>query len=193
MFDAKTVENFVGQEEIDKILALVKTIEPWENGGSDFWDNRSLNAINIYLNNDKEVGKILYDIRQRLGIEIQKLYGVEQVYPDLFQVVRWFPGMHQPPHADDMTDAADERKAEVEWFNHRHYGAIIYLNDDYTGGQTFYPNHDVAITPKAGMLAVHPGDPNHLHGVTEIGGTIRYTLASFWTRDIEFFDGWVID
>lgn len=193
MFDAKTVENFVSQEEINKILTLVKGIEPWENGGGEFWDNRSLNAINIYLNHDKEVGRLLYDIRARLSEKIKELYNLDEAYPDLFQVVRWFPGMYQPPHADDMTDAVDETRSELEWFNHRHYGAIIYLNDDYTGGKTFYPNHDVAITPKAGMLAVHPGDPNHLHGVTEIQGAMRYTLASFWTKDAEFFDGWVLD
>lgn len=193
MFNARIVDNFVSQEEAAKIVNFVKDIEPWEYGGSDFWDNRSLNAINVYEQRDKEIGALLYSIRQRLGEKIKELYGHSEIYPDLFQVVRWFPGMKQDPHADDMTDAMEHEKHLVEWFNHREYGAIIYLNDDYEGGHTYYPNHGIEIIPKAGTLAVHPGDPNHLHGVTEVQGGMRYTLASFWTQNKEYFDGWVID
>jgi len=192
MFNAQTVQNFISAEEAQTIINFVKDIEPWENGGSEFWDNRSLNAINIYNNQSKEIGTMLYDIRQKLGEEIKKLYGIPEVYPDLFQVVRWFPGMEQSPHADDMTDAMEHEKHLVEWFNHREYGAIIYLNNDYEGGHTYYPHHNFDIAPEVGKLAVHPGDPNHLHGVTKIEGGVRYTLASFWTRDKEYFDGWTL-
>jgi hypothetical protein len=192
MFNAKTVQNFITAEEASTIIDFVKSIEPWENGGSDFWNNRSLNAINIYRDMSPEIGKILYDIRQKLGEEIKSLYGLPEVYPDLFQVVRWFPGMEQSPHADDMTDAMEHEKHLVEWFSHREYGAIIYLNDNYSGGHTYYPNQGFDIAPEVGKLAVHPGDPEHLHGVTKIEGNVRYTLASFWTRDKEYFDGWII-
>jgi hypothetical protein len=41
-------------------------------------------------------------------------------------------------------------------------------------------------------LAVHPGDPEHLHGVTKVENGMRYTLASFWTQEEEYFDGWVL-
>jgi hypothetical protein len=192
MFNAKTVQNFITAEEASTIIDFVKSIEPWEDGGSDFWNNRSLNAINIYRDMSPEIGKILYDIRQKLGEEIKSLYGLPEVYPDLFQVVRWFPGMEQSPHADDMTDAMEHEKHLVEWFSHREYGAIIYLNDNYSGGHTYYPNQGFDIAPEVGKLAVHPGDPEHLHGVTKIEGNVRYTLASFWTRDKEYFDGWII-
>lgn len=187
MFNAKLAEDILNQEEVEYILNTVKTIEPWERGGSDFWDNRSLNAISLYNSGYKELGELLYDIRSRVGEAIMKFYNEPEIYPDLCQVVRWFPGQEQPPHADDMTDAQG-----TEWFHHRHYGAIIYLNDDYIGGQTYYPQHNVGITPKSGMLAVHPGDINHYHGVTKVENSMRYTIASFWTRDKNYFDGWTL-
>jgi hypothetical protein len=109
---------------------------------------------------------------------ITKEYNLEEdIIPDIVSLCRWFPGMEQPPHADDMTNS------DVKGFEHRVFGAIIYLNDNYEGGKTFYPGHGIEITPKAGLLAVHPGDPEHLHGVTKIEGTVRYTIASFWTYD----------
>ena len=96
-----------------------------------------------------------------------------------------FPETEQPAHADDMTNYEG-----MEWFHHRHYGAILYLNDDYKGGHTFYPQHNFEIIPKAGTLALHPGDTNHLHGVTKIKNSKRYTIASFWTREKKYSDGW---
>lgn len=189
MFNAKTVENIVSADEAKRIIDFASGIEPWEDGGGGFWDNRSLNAINVYQSLDKEIGELLYDIRLRVTEAIKSEYGLEEIYPDLTQIVRWFPGQEQHPHADDMTDADSEG---LEWFHHRHYGAIIYLNDNYGGGHTYYPQHDFEIVPKVGMLAVHPGDPNHMHGVTKIEDNTRYTIASFWTRDKEYFDNWVL-
>jgi hypothetical protein len=94
--------------------------------------------------------------------------------------------MSQPPHADDMTDT------NISGFEHRSFGSIIYLNNDYLGGHTYYPNFDIEIIPEAGKLAVHPGDPNHLHGVTKIENGIRYTVASFWTTEKEKGNDWSI-
>lgn len=187
MFNAKTTKDVVSKDEIKYILDVVKTIEPWENGGSDFWNNRSLNASVLYNNGYTELGRLLYDIRNRIKKIILEQYGESEIYPDLLQIVRWFPGMEQPPHADDMTDSEG-----TEWFHHRHYGSIIYLNDDYSGGETYYPQHNQSIKPIAGMLALHPGDTNHYHGVSKIENSIRYTIASFWTRDKEYFDGWTL-
>jgi hypothetical protein len=190
MFNAKEIDNLISNEEASKIVEFVKGIEPWEQGGSDFWDNRSLNAIHIYNEHSKEIGELLYDIRQRVANAIKDSYNLSEIYPDLFQVIRWFPGMEQAPHADDMTNSPDHDQEHMQWFKHREYGAIIYLNDNYSGGNTYYPEHNFAISPQVGKLAIHPGDPEHLHGVSRVEDGVRYTLASFWTQDSQFFDGW---
>lgn len=188
MFNPKIVKNFLTEQECKYLIDLVKNVEPWETGGSEFWNNRSLNAINIYNQIDEIAGKLLYNIRKKIGETIKEQYKLEkQVYPDLCQIVRWFPGQEQHPHADDMknTDGND-------WFHHREYGAVVYLNDDYFGGNTFYPKHDFYVKPEIGTLAIHPGDEEHFHGVTKIQNSVRYTIASFWTTEKEYFDGWTI-
>jgi hypothetical protein len=190
MFNAKTIDNFISIEESNKILEFVKSIEKWEESESDFWSNRILNAITIYNDYDKKIGEMLYEIRQRVANQIKDSYNLLEIYPDLFQVIRWFPGMEQAPHADDMTNSSD--KEHMQWFNHREYGAIVYLNDNYSGGHTYYPNYNFDISPAVGKLAIHPGDPEHLHGVSKIENGIRYTLASFWTQDKAYFDGWTL-
>jgi hypothetical protein len=190
MLKAVTLDNFISKKDADALVRFAESVETWDQDGNDsFWDNRSLNAINIYENYDKDIGTYLYELRSRIGVAMASAYGESAVYPDLFQIVRWFPGQVQSPHADDMTDQKGEN---LDWFAHRHYGSILYLNDNYGGGHTYYPQHNFEIVPKAGTLAMHPGTPDHMHGVTTIENSIRYTVASFWSRDREYFDGWVL-
>jgi hypothetical protein len=188
MFNANVVDNFLTNQECQKILDFAQRIEDWGQDDSEFWNNRYLNASNVTKLNP-EIGKMLYDIRSRIAKQIEMHYGINKIYSDLFQIVRWFPGMEQQPHADDMTNAHGDG---LEWFAHREFGSIVYLNEDYSGGKTYYPNYNFEVEPKSGKLAIHPGDPDHLHGVTRIEGNVRYTLASFWTQDKSYLDNWAI-
>lgn len=177
MFNAKTSLNFISKDKCEYIINTVKDCNLWESGGSDFWDNRVINlhkVKSIY----PEIFEIMVDANMRCSEFIKKEFNLNNdIYSDTLQIIRWFEGMNQPPHADDMTNT------DIEGFDHRMFGSIIYLNNNYSGGHTFYPNFDFSIQPEVGKLAVHPGDPEHLHGVTKIEGGIRYTIASFWTMD----------
>lgn len=188
MFNPKIVDNFLSEEDCNFLIKTVNSIDIWEDGGNEFWNNRCLNAINIYNNISKDAGKLLYNIRNNIKESIKKEYDLNtEVYPDLTQIVRWFPGMEQNPHSDDMADIEGRT-----WFNHRNFGAIIYLNNNYSGGQTYYPDHNFFVEPKVGRLALHPGDKDNFHGVTKVNDNIRYTIASFWTFDKGYYDGWTI-
>lgn len=179
-----SIDNFINKDQCAYIVNSVSKIKIWESGGNDFWDNRCLNISTISDLLDPECSFIIINAIKNLQNVIKSHYKVDEIYPDLIQVVRWFPGMSQPPHADDMTDT------DITGFEHRVFGSIIYLNDNYSGGETYYPKYNYSVTPKAGKLAIHPGDPDHLHGVTTIENNIRYTLASFWTKEKNKMYGW---
>lgn len=177
-FRAKVYDDILSKEEVDVLLNFAKSISDWEPADTEFWHNRSLNVQYIYNNLNKDIAGLMMDIKGRIRNVMWDLFDLQQdVYADVFQIVRWFPGMEQPPHCDDMSDVDMDG---MEWYHKRMFGAIVYLNDDYSGGHTFYPQYNYEIKPKSGRLAVHPGDPDHLHGVTQIQGGMRYTLASFW-------------
>ena len=178
MFNAKVIPGFLSEEDCKYVVDVVSKLDTWEGAGNEFWANRALNLPNIRKNIDPKVADIVADAIIRLKQTIMSEYKLDkEVYHDTAQVIRWFPGMEQPPHADDMTNT------EHKGFEHRVFGAIIYLNDNYSGGHTYYPQHGIEVTPKAGTLAIHPGDTDHIHGVTKIEGTTRYTIASFWCYD----------
>lgn len=186
MNNAKTVESFLLKEDCDYLISVAVKSDLWESGGSDFWDGRIINYYKM-INYDKKSASIMLDANIRCGKQIKEKYNLDKdIYSDTLQIVRWFPGMEQGPHADDMSNT------DIVGFNHRVFGTIIYLNNNYSGGHTFYPNFNFEIVPEQGTLAMHPGDPEHLHGVTKIEGGMRYTIASFWTYEKERSHDWPV-
>jgi hypothetical protein len=176
MFQAKTINDFLNKEQCEVLLNFVKTTNSWRRIDGDFWDNRTIN----YFDTPVEIKEILQDSILRLQSFMQTEYSLSRpIYPDTMDLVRWFDGMSQHPHCDDMSDNEKEHSR----FSSRYIGCVIYLNDDYEGGKTYYPSHNFEVTPKSGMAAIHLGDCNHRHGVTKVIGNTRYTAASFWGFD----------
>jgi len=178
MFNAIVKDDLLSKEDCQYLIDTVIALDLWENAGHEFWDNRITNYHSI-LQHDKRAAEIMLDANIKCGNIIKNNYAIPEAYSDTLQIVRWFPGMEQPPHADDMSNT------DIKGFAHRVFGSIIYLNENYDGGHTYYPNHNFDIAPKTGSLALHPGDAEHLHGVTKIENGMRYTIASFWTFNKE--------
>jgi hypothetical protein len=175
---AKEFFNFLTKKETEDILSFARNTDLWSRIPESFWDGRVVGAHSIYLKNP-ELGKTLDIIKHRIVDTVQDSYQLDQkLYPDLLNITRWFPGMEQSPHSDNMENTNDH-----QIHRHREYGIVIYLNDDFSGGKTFYPQYNFEIAPEPGKMAVHPASTDHMHGVTKIENAVRYTLTSFLTFD----------
>jgi hypothetical protein len=86
-------------------------------------------------------------------------------------IQRQYAGAELVEHVDNHADPLIE------------YAVIIYVNDDYTGGELFFSNIDFSIKPKAKSLIIFPSGDKYLHGVKPPGdGPLRYVLPSFVKR-----------
>lgn len=186
MINIKLVENVLSNKDAEYLIKFANSFDIWEGAGDKFWDGRVINYTKTLLY-DKKVAQIMLSVNLKCKEIIEKeMIDSGNVYSDTLQLIRWFPGMSQPPHVDDMSNT------KAQGFEHRAFGSILYLNDNYSGGHTYYPNLNFDITPKTGSLAIHPGDEEHLHGVTTVEDNIRYTIASFWTKDRDKGYDWSI-
>ena len=86
--------------------------------------------------------------------------------PDYVGVIKWTPGTFMKPHYDS---SAKDGIYDL-------FAALLYLNDDFTGGHTGFEDFD--ITPIAGKLVIF-SNSQHKHHVTRVVGADRYAL-SFW-------------
>ena len=71
------------------------------------------------------------------------------------------------------------RHYDAESGNGTEYGVILYLNDNFDGGELVYTNLNYTYTPKAGDMVVHPASEKFTHEVNPIISGERYTLTTF--------------
>ena len=178
-FNPVSIDQFLTNEEVTAILSYAENTDVWIPYPDTIWDKRTITLDRIKPENS-DVAEIIEKAALKTQQIIHEKYDLPYTpYADAMSLCRWFDGMAQSPHCDDMSNVEGENKIH----GHREFGSIIYLNDDYDGGETYYPGHNFKIDPISGRIAIHLSDCNHRHGVTEIKGKTRYTIASFWTSD----------
>jgi hypothetical protein len=166
--------GFLSAEEINYLISVCKTVPLWDERNNPYWDGRvvSMFTASRRIQCGESISMLGSEIVLRLSKLIQEKFEVEkQVFVDCLDLVRWPVGSEMTPHVDEVPHA------------HRLWGSVIYLNDDYDGGETYYPNLGVSVKPRSGMAVVHRGDSHHLHGVSKVENGERFTIATFWGVD----------
>lgn len=115
----------------------------------------------------------------RLKKSIEEFFNVV-VQPTGPAIVRWPVGTRQEPHADKELHEGPDAGMPND-FPHYDIASIFYINDDYEGGELYFPLQDVEFKPKPGGAYFFPGDKNYIHGVRDVTAGCRYTSPFFWT------------
>ena len=89
---------------------------------------------------------------------------------DWAQVVRWPVGSFMEPHLDIA-------QQDTIWTS------ITYLNDDYTGGQTYIVD-DIMFVPRVGRTICFNGQ-HYFHGVTPVSSGQRWTIP-IWYNSADY-------
>jgi hypothetical protein len=146
--------------------------------GDPFWDNRYL-WITSLPGTEREAKRIMQGARNRVIETLCAFYSETAVYSDSVQLVKWSPGMSMPAHADNANP--DGSSHPMPW---RDYASVIYLNDEYQGGEFYFEKIGVEIKPVTGMMIAFPGGMRHFHGVREVRDGARYTMPGWYTKDV---------
>ncbi len=112
------------------------------------------------------------------------------VYPDNTELTYWDPGDSMSLHADNTWhDGLEDHIKELEHpTDYRTHSALFYLNDNYDGGEIYFPEFDLEIKPKAGSLLTFPSGNDHRHGVNEVLKRKRFTIAIWYTNQINYLE-----
>jgi hypothetical protein len=163
----KIIDNFISDSELELIMSNVFDINSiWVGPEGQFFE-RELVIKNDPLLSFKKV------LLERIQQAVIKEYSLDHnVYEDGFGVIRRFPGDEHGTHFDGKYPVMGQRV----------FGAVMYLNSDFKGGRTFYPDYDLEIEPVPKRLIIHPGTIDYIHGVTEIESGMRYTVSAFWSK-----------
>jgi len=96
------------------------------------------------------------------------------ILKDRFDWKKWnFPMEGMTAHPDLVTFSPDQNRPPLT----PDFTFLIYLNDDYVGGEIGYPDKKLYIKPSAGSVIIFPG--NLLHEVTDLENGHRYMTSTF--------------
>jgi hypothetical protein len=148
------IKNFISEKDRESLIALANTTSPDETPGQ--WSGmiwKSQATDNIILNYSI---KVLNLFKATYLVDCQFVGGA--------YLVGWKESKKMDLHVDDLGSGEN------------HLSAVIYLNDDYEGGNINFPTYELSIAPEAGELIIFPGNLNYAHEVEEIKSGSRFTI-----------------
>jgi prolyl 4-hydroxylase len=106
------------------------------------------------------------------------------------QVVKYEPGGFYNEHHDSCCEDTDHCKDFSKTCGQRKLTILVYLNDDFEGGFTDFPNLGLHIkAEKLGAIVFHPLEdggnrchPYALHKGTPVTSGIKY-ICNIWVRE----------
>jgi prolyl 4-hydroxylase len=180
-------ENFITSEECDEIIKLASDgFEKSKTLGTDIEGYRV--AFSTWIKNDEPISIKLKQITsEETGIPIENMETIHVVKYEVGGEYKDHQDFFHPgePYYDDCMSRGGQRIKT----------ALVYLNDDFTGGDTTFPKIGMRITPKKGKLVVWDNvtangrisyDSTHIGEVITEG--VKY-IAVIWIRE-KYFWNW---
>jgi 2OG-Fe(II) oxygenase superfamily len=128
---------------------------------------------------DSKSASWVYGITLRCKAKIEVDLSAPELFVESFFVACLLAGDSHIAHADN------ERREHGRWVpNHtpqRDYTGLVYLNDNFTGGELVFPDRDVVIAPKPGLLVAFPSNHEFVHAVPNLLSGKRYSLPVWFT------------
>lgn len=105
------------------------------------------------------------------GTSYHSRYGInESFWQEGYNLLKYNTGQEYKVHYDSGTGMG------------RHLSCILYLNDNYTGGEIEFPLFKVKIKPKAGMLILFPSNFAYKHIAHPVTSGTKYAMVT-WLHD----------
>lgn len=159
--------NFVSSEDL---ATIVEYATSFPEGFTEYGNAEKEFMVNIL--ND---GPNVQQVRNILSSHDKKVYDylnsnydeIFENYVEMIHIARFVEGYGMHEHFDENKP--------------KDIATLLYLNDDYEGGEIYFPDYDIYIKPKAGDLVTFPDNPNFVHGVRPISSGVRFTAPRWFT------------
>ena len=103
------------------------------------------------------------------------------IYPEFTDIVLWRTGRKMSRHLDNGYGEDSHLKSRV-------VSSVLYINDDYTGGETFIATEhgtDYISQPRAGSMVCFLSNEQNKHGVNEIMSGNRLVVSIWYCEQFE--------
>jgi len=163
----KIIKNFVDKNELELLKGLC-----------DF----NYKDINFNQAQLKKTNLIIFKYKEKIKNVAEDVFGFKLEHDDLANeqnlITNYLngrkPNFATDVHTDTLTDIQNNTK--YAWSGH--ISNLLYLNDNYSGGELYFPHHKIKIKPEPGMLVSFPGNWFNRHGILP-ASDFRYAINIF--------------
>jgi prolyl 4-hydroxylase len=163
------IEDFLSKEECDHLIAISEEIgfeeAKVQTGGGEIFLKGARNNDRLMYINEQLAEEYWQRAKPFLVPEVGTYHAIG--LNEMFRFYRYTEGQRFKMHIDGSYDRNESETS--------HYTFLIYLNDDYQGGETEFRNI-TTVLPKAGTVLVFYHPIWH-EGKTLIGG-VKYALRT---------------
>jgi prolyl 4-hydroxylase len=184
-YTVEEIDNFLTHDECDKLIEIASTrLEP----SRVYTDSADLHDTT----NRKSDQAWLFNFTDPLVLKVSQKVSEHSEYPvenqEDLQVVHYEPGGFFKTHYDacEGTPSFCERMNGAA--GPRLWTYLIYLNDDYTGGETIFPYINKKVTPKKGKCVLFESTDENgilikesLHGGEPVKSGVKW-ICNKWVR-----------
>lgn len=169
-------------EETEARLTELDVLEPWKawraNNDPDHIFGQQKQTRKACLPTSSAETAFIYSELESAILEAAKCYeettGTSVGIPQQLSISKYFEGASMGPHVD-----WDEDHARLEPI----VSAVMYLNDDYTGGELHFREQNVTIKPEAGSIVIFPSVEPFFHQSNPIISGNKYMSPIFWYKN----------
>lgn len=179
------VINEVGLSEIidhvrssDKTDLSVFDPEKSNNTGTTEWIVDKKMRDTQFIDYEPIQPKIIDLFRNAVKEVINPFYGIEVHQSEMPQMLSYGIGGHYKPHVD-AESLWKTPEGELIWKKSidRDLSIVMFLNDDFEGGDFVFPELRVRVRPEPGMMVCFPSNHHYRHGVEPVTKGIRYSIV----------------
>eukprot|EP00163_Fabomonas_tropica_P014680 TRINITY_DN266_c0_g1_i3.p1 TRINITY_DN266_c0_g1~~TRINITY_DN266_c0_g1_i3.p1 ORF type:complete len:299 (+),score=67.66 TRINITY_DN266_c0_g1_i3:215-1111(+) len=174
---------FLTKEYCTKLIEELEHADSWKFHGGEEEQHPYLETVV-----DDHEPEITTDLEQIPGLDAVYYQQAKEVLKPVIKEL--WPVFDIQKYDDPYAIKYDMSKGGVKRMN-LHYDAetvtlIVYLNDDYHGGGTYFPRWNFTTNPggappPAGTAVLYPGGVSHIHGALPLKKGKRYLLlAAFY-------------
>jgi hypothetical protein len=166
----KYVEGFMDPSEAELITEYAKK-------HSELFSNYGNNEQEFTVHTYHEIGGLDENILNVIQNTAHKVYDfVINNYEYSFE-----PFIDEKTHIAKFVEGAGMHE-HFDSSRPKDIATLVYLNNEYEGGDIYFPEYNMSFKPNPGDLLCFPDNPNFIHGVKQISKGVRFTLPRWFTR-----------
>jgi hypothetical protein len=126
--------------------------------------------------NDQYPIKLIFDpIMSKMHETIQSLWDREFFLETNYSILGYRIGESLKSHHDDIYNMPTNSGHPK-----RNISSVLYLNDDYEGGELNFVNQKIKIKPTAGTVVLFPSTERFTHFAAKVVSGIKFFVPSLW-------------